>query len=105
MSTLFELDDFTETRTEWQPIGQWGLCGLCGSKGGLNQGSSTTGQVCDPCAKIDRCDRRDGEGRHVSHWGEAHEASEHDALLAQQAKRRARFLASQLPNIENEGEQ
>lgn len=93
MSTLFDLDDFTETRTEWRVVGQWGLCGLCGAKSNYNQGSTFTGCVCDACAKIDRCDRRNDAGDHVSHWGIPHTETEHDELVRNQARRRAAYLA------------
>lgn len=52
---LFDLDDFVETRVEWVIVGDWGRCGLCGSKCGYNQGGSRTGAVCDDCAGVDSC--------------------------------------------------
>ncbi|MFF2631984.1 hypothetical protein ACFVR6_03785 [Microbacterium sp. NPDC058021] len=113
MSTaLFELEDFEETRTEWEPIYcRWDqpqlvrlvnadvICRDCGRKAGYNQGGADrTGSfmVCDDCASLDRCLTRQhdrGPGWHVSHWGESHRADEHDALVAKQAKRRAAYLA------------
>lgn len=94
MSTLFELEDFTETRSDWQIVGDWGLCGLCGVKTSFNQGGTTTGAVCDSCAKVDRCGQRFDGLEHVSHWGVRHTAAEHEHLVLDQARRRARFLAA-----------
>lgn len=92
MSTLFDLDDFEETKTQWKIIPDWHLCGLCGVKTNWNQGGTTVGGgICDDCAAIDRCDDR-GD-RHVSHWGESHPAGKHDELVAAQARRRAAFLS------------
>lgn len=93
MSTLFELDDFTETRTEWQIISDWHLCGLCGIKTNWNQGGTTVGGgICDDCATIDRCDET--ENRHVSHWGIPHTLIRHAELVVAQSRRRARFLSA-----------
>lgn len=92
MSTLFDLDDFEETRVGWTLVPNWERCGLCGAKCTWNQGgTSTAGAVCDPCALIDRCEERGG--RHVSHWGESHPSSEHDRLIAAQQRRRAAYLS------------
>ena len=92
MSALFELAEFDETK--WQIVGEWGRCGLCGAKSAYNQGSTTTGAVCDECAKIDRCRGASAhkDDRHFSHWGVPHQVDEHDGLLAAQARRRARYL-------------
>jgi len=88
MSVLFELDDFTETTVQWRLVPDWHLCGLCGAKANFNQGGTVTaGAVCDACAQIDRCDER-----HVSHWGIRHSEDDHDRLVVEQSKRRARFL-------------
>jgi hypothetical protein len=54
-STLFDLDDFEETRPEWVLVGEWGRCGLCGTKCSYNQGGTRTGAVCDGCAQVDLC--------------------------------------------------
>lgn len=144
---LFDLDDFTETRTEWVSLG-WlpDRCGLCGVKCSMNQGGTDVGMVCDGCAQIDRCRIREHEAvvcrstargtvlgrlvarclhcswrlaesrweegasvprtveevaaamvehvrpKHTSHWGESHEITAHDELVAAQAKRRASYL-------------
>lgn len=92
MSTLFDLDDFEETKTEWKIIPDWHLCGLCGVKTNWNQGGTTVGGgICDGCAYIDRCDVRDDW--HVSHWGLGHRPEDHDKLVAAQARRRAKHLS------------
>ena len=90
MSALFELEEVTET--EWQIVGTWGRCGLCGAKCSYDRGSTTTGAVCDDCAKIDRCGQRLDGAAHVSHWGVRHVAEDHDDLVRGQARRRARYL-------------
>jgi hypothetical protein len=55
MSDLLDLlDDWTDA-PEWVILGDWGLCGLCGTKCSFNQGGSRTGAVCDACALIDSC--------------------------------------------------
>lgn len=60
--SLFELEDYEETRTEWVILGDWDRCGLCGTRvRGMNQGGSLTGVVCDDCAQIDSCRIRDHE--------------------------------------------
>lgn len=69
-TTLFDLDDFEETRVEWTPIYkvygdlasmiQPDLCRDCGAKSGYNQGGAgnprgTSFMICDECARIDGC--------------------------------------------------
>lgn len=95
VGALFELEDFTETRQAWQIVPDWELCGLCGGKTSFNQGgTSTGGAVCDPCATLDGCRLRDdGDPRHVSRWGMRHAVEDHDRLMLEQARRRARHLA------------
>jgi len=149
VTVLFDLDDFEETRVEWEPIfGEDGLCRDCGIKTAFNQGGARPGLglfvVCNGCAGIDGCreqhcspviERRarpdftvdevahcpncswfilDGapwedepytaddlmdmlaehaRPRHVSRWGESHLIAEHDQLVADQAERRARYVA------------
>lgn len=65
-TTLFELDDFTETRTEWEPIyGRGMVCRDCGTKRVSGTGGGTPGlgqyEVCDECAAIDECRIREHE--------------------------------------------
>jgi hypothetical protein len=92
VSTLFEMDDFQETRTEWRLVPDWHLCGMCGTKTNWNQGGTNVGgAICDGCAQLDRCEDR-GD-RHVSHWGISHRPEEHDELLAAQTHRRASYLS------------
>lgn len=46
----------------------------------------TPEEILDACAEHNR-------PRHTSHWGMSHEIGEHDALIAKQARRRAKYLA------------
>lgn len=73
-------------------------CRDCGCRSGFNQGGAGADigvfMVCDDCAKIDDCrPAQRGAEWHASHWGEVHPAVEHDALVAAQARRRARYRA------------
>lgn len=52
--SLFDLEE-----PEWVVVGEWGRCGLCGTKCSFNQGGTTTGAVCDDCAQVDGCSIRE----------------------------------------------
>lgn len=106
MTTLFELEDFSETRTEWRLVPDWDLCGLCGVRTTWNQGGTTTaGAVCDGCAQVDRCRLVEGEpSRWVSHWGMSHRLEDHDELIAAQARRRGMYLMRKAPISETGAE-
>lgn len=105
------LEDWAPPADEWVPLYKpHGItlasvivgdrCRDCGSKSGYNQGGSRQDvgiyMVCDDCAQLDACLTREhdrGPEWHVSHWGDVHRADEHGALMAAQARRRARYRA------------
>ena len=109
---LDALADVWTDAPEWEPLlKRWDAdplvnavteerCRDCGKKAGFNQGGSGREgmfMVCDDCASLDACTTRQhdrGPEWHVSHWGLIHAASDHDALLKAQAKRRATYLAA-----------
>lgn len=92
---------FACTKAEWSAwVRENHLCRDCGTASHLNAGGASPGAgsflVCDDCAKLDDCLTRKhdrGPEWHVSHWGELHRADEHDALVAAQSRRRARYRA------------
>lgn len=84
---LFNLDDFEETRIEWVPVyGFMDRCRDCGARCAANQGGVRQGHgvfvVCDPCSRLD------------PHWGGRRDCWDAETLVAEQARRRARYLAS-----------
>lgn len=111
MSTaLFDLDEFEETRVEWVPLYKpFGItlaslvAGIRCRDCGTDKTSGTSGSrrsigsfdLCEACTDLDRCLTREhsrGAEWHVSRWGSAHRADEHDELVAAQSKRRAAYL-------------
>lgn len=103
---LFDLDE----APAWVPIARHGVtiqslvqeprCRDCGRKGGSGShgcgGADRRGiwDLCDDCASLDGCLTRESHtpGMHCSSWGITHPATEHDAMVKAQAKRRAAYL-------------
>lgn len=80
MTTLFDLD-----APEWVPVYSMDRCRDCGARCAANQGGVRDGQifvVCDPCAALDQ------------HWGGRPDCWGSDDLMAEQARRRAKYLRS-----------
>lgn len=116
MSDLLDLlgpDEWTEETPEWEPIYyrftlqdlvRDQLCRDCGVKlnwvncGGARRDGSF--QLCEACASLDGCLTRlhnRGEGWHVSSWAVgAHRVEDHDALVRDRERRRAKYRAKHL---------
>lgn len=114
--TLFDLADFKETRVQWVPLYKpFGLtllsvvvgdrCRDCGATQGTTQGSRSgigVFMLCDACSDLDECATRPhsrGIEWHVSYWGGAHPAAEHDALTNARDERRDRWRRRQRKDV------
>lgn len=99
----FDGDDSTKPKAErkaaWKAYLAGWRCRDCGSPSKLNSGGSMPDRtgfyvLCDACAAIDACRDRNGDGTHVSGFGDPHTPAQHHERVRARERRRASYRKS-----------